>query len=396
MKKICLMLMLSIGAGLALLAPLATRAEFVAPNAREVVEKVRKGVIRVQNISIAQDTASGGYGGGSGFVFEVDYDKQIAYAMTNHHVSGDAMVNAVKFWDGAEYRAELVGREPGIDVAVLRILDIPDERDLPDSEKTIIPCVLGDSDRVLIGDYAVGMGNPGSMDAIQADRSNPLEDFLLHQTATDGVVTGRDTPIEFGIGIWNQNQDDLGMQYGTNFDYAFRITVPINGGNSGGPLFNAKGEVIGINFYGGSGSIIQNYNHAIPINLAKDFATQIMNTGRFEKPWLGADIIMPQNVRNEGQYTEFKERYPSLKEGIRVYDVRADSPAQRAGLRRNDIILAADDIVFKTPEELRIYVFKQEIGHQMRLKVKRGTKTLNDPIIVEVSPKRGFDSEFSV
>ncbi len=378
------------------LAPLAAHAEFTKPNAREVIEKVRKCVIRVQNISIAQDTASGGYGGGSGFVFEVDYDKQVAYAMTNHHVSGDAMVNAVKFWDGAEYKAELVGREPGIDVAILRIIDIPDERDLPDSEKTIIPAVLGDSDRVLIGDYAVGMGNPGSMDAIQANRSNPLEDFLLHQTATDGVVTGRDTPIEFGIGIWNQNQDDLGMQYGTNFDYAFRITVPINGGNSGGPLFNSKGEVIGINFYGGSGSVLQNYNHAIPINLAKDFATQLLNTGKFEKPWMGVDIIMPQNVKNEGQYTEFKERFAEPEAGIKVFGVRAASPAERAGLRRNDVIVSADDIEFKTPEDLRLYVFKQQIGHQLRLKVRRGTNTLSDPIIVEVSPKRGYDAEFSV
>lgn len=385
-------------AALALMAvlPQIARADFPAPNAREVIEKVRKGVIRVQNIGIGEEVASGGYGGGSGFVFEVDYDKQIAYAMTNHHVSGDAMINAVKFWDGAEYKAELVGREPGIDVAVLRIIDIPDERDLPDSEKTIIACVLGDSDRVLIGDYAVGMGNPGSMDAIQADRGNPMEDFLLHQTATDGVVTGRDTPIEFGIGIWNQNQDSLGMQYGTNFDYAFRITVPINGGNSGGPLFNAYGEVIGINFYGGSNPITQNYNHAIPINLAKDFANQIMNTGRFEKPWLGFDIIMPQNVRNEEQYTEFRERYPRNEGEIWIYGVRAGSPAERAGFRKNDVIVAVDDIQFQTPEELRIYVFDQPIGKQLKVKIKRGTNIMSDPLLVEVSPKRGYDAEFSV
>jgi serine protease Do len=369
-------------------------ADFSGPNSKEVVQKVKKSVIRVQNIQIDSPTASGGLGGGSGFVFEVDYDEGVAYALTNFHVSGKAFNNAVKFWDGAEYKAEMVAGEPGIDVALLRILDIPDERDLSDSEKTIVPAVLGDSDQVQIGELAVAMGNPGAPDGFNADRSNPYEDYLLLQTATDGVVTGRDTPIEFPLDIWTSNRGDYGPLYGTNFDYAFRSTVPINPGNSGGPLFNMRGEVIGINFYGGSFWIGQNYNHSIPINLAKDFAYQVLNTGKFQKPWTGMDIIMPANIRSSSTYTEFRERFKI--DEIRVYGVRDDSPAEKGGLRENDVIVEVDGRKFGSPNELRVYVFEQEIGKMLEIRVKRNGQLHRDPIYVEVVPKRIYNSEFSV
>jgi serine protease Do len=359
----------------------------------DVIEKVKKGVVRVQNINIASPVATGSYGGGSGFLFEIDYDQGIGYAITNHHVSGDALVNAVQFWNDAEYKAELVASEPGIDVALLKVLGLPDERDLPDSEKTIVPCVLGDSDQVQIGELAIAMGNPGAGEGFNTERSEPYEDFLLQLTATADVITGRDTPLEFGLSIWRQNRGSLGFQYGTNFDYAFRMSTPINGGNSGGPLFNAKGEVIGINFYGGSFALAQNSNHAIPINLAKDFVFQILETGRFEKPWLGLDIIMPPFIKSPGDYIEFAERYRPSE--IKVYDVRADSPADRAGLQKDDIILTIDGQVFERPEDIRLYVFDLDVGSIVEITVLRNNKKL-DPIFVEVGAKRKYNAEFSV
>jgi S1-C subfamily serine protease len=376
------------------------RADFTSPNAREIVDKVRKGVISIQNVNIDSPVAAGNAGGGSGFLFSIDYDQGIGYAMTNHHVSGSAFVNKVQFWDGATYKAELVGYEPGIDVAVLRILHLPDERDLPDSEKTVIPCVLGDSDTVQIGDYTVAMGSPGVREAVGVSRDDPLSGLLVKQTSTDGAILGRDTPIEFGISIWSQNQGDLGYQYGTNFDYAFRMATPINPGNSGGPLFNDKGEVIGINFYGGSFSLMQNSNHAIPINLAKDFATQLLSTGSFVKPWLGLDIIMPPNLITQprggdaDKYVEFKERYAS--DEILVYGVRSDSSASRAGFRKGDIIVSVDGIEFADAEEVRLYVFKQPVGQRLEVVIKRNGRKLSRPLVVEVGAKRKFDAEFSV
>lgn len=368
----------------------------------QIVEKVKKGVIRVEILNVGGTAASGGYGGGSGFVFEVDYDKGEAYAITNHHVAGKAYVCQVTFWNNASYRGELVAHEPGIDVALVRIVGIPDERDLPDSQKTIIPCVLGDSDQVQIGETGVAMGNPGAEEAAGVRRDDPFGTFLLDQNVTSNVVTGRDTPLEFCISIWAQNRGEssksdeaewLGWQYGTNMDYAFRMSTAINGGNSGGPLFNSRGEVIGINFYGGGGTLAQNSNHAIPINLAKDFVFQIMQTGKFVKPWLGLDIIIPPFIKEADAYVEYVQRFRT--KDMVVYDVRKDSPAEHAGIKKGDIILEIDGQKFKTPEDVRLYVFSLKIGDQVSVVVRRNGKKLR-PIEIEVSPKRTYNSEFSV
>ena len=368
----------------------AQQRELMSPG--DVIEKVRKGVIRVQGISIQSPIAADWGGGGSGFVFEVDYEEGVAYAITNHHVSGNTSLSAVQFWNDQQYRAEMIATEPGIDIALLKIFGIPDERYLPESERTIVPVVLGDSDQVQIGEMAIAMGNPGAREGLNVERDDPYEDFLLQQTATQAVVTGRDTPLEFMVGIWRQNQGGLGFQYGTNFDYAFRISVPINGGNSGGPLFNARGEVIGINFYGGASVRAQNHNWAIPVNLAKDFVFQSLERGRFEKPWLGLDIIMPSFIRGPEEYVEFAERYRG--DEIKVFGVRANSPAERAGFLTGDVITEVDGQSFETPEDIRLYVFNLEIGTPVAFTIMRGGREMN--LVLEVGPKRKWDSEFSV
>jgi serine protease Do len=359
-----------------------------------VVKKVKRSVIRIQGIDVGAEQASGGYGGGSGVVFQINYDEGTAYALTNHHVSGDTAVAGVRFWNGAEYRAEMIAREPGIDVALLRIFGIPDERNVPDDKKNITASVLGNSDEVRIGDHAIAMGSPGAGEGANTNRSDPFQDFMLQQTVTDGVVTGRDSVIDFPLGIWRQNRNGLGQQYGTNFDYAFRVTVPINGGNSGGPLFNDRGEVIGLNFYGGSSPLMQNMNHTVPINLAKDFAYQILNTGKFEKPWLGVDIIFPPFLREPEQVTEFRDRRNS--DALEVFGVRRNSPAARAGFQQGDIILEIDGRRFSTPEEVRRFIFTQPIGKQLSFVVERDGRKLRTPIVAEVGVKRSYDSEFSV
>jgi len=381
---------------LALVCSAAQAAEQPTLNAKQVIQKVRKGVIRVQTASVQEDELNTNAGGGSGFIIEVDYDKGIFYGVTNHHVAGHASSVSATIWDGTVYNGELVATEPGIDVSLIRLHGIPDERNLPDSQKTIIPVVLGDSDQVKVGEMGLAMGNPGAQDRsiMGANRSEPFGDFLLTQTATLNVVTGRDTPLEFPVGIWQQNRDELGYQYGTNMDYAFRMSTAINGGNSGGPLFNNKAEVIGINFYGGSSSLTQNSNHAIPINLAKDFVYQILNTGKFEKPWLGLDIIFPPSIKGDDTYVEFRERF--RPKDLEIFGVRTNSPAEAAGFKRGDVIEDINGQKFKSPEDIRLWIFSQNIGTPLSVRVMRNGKILPDPIKINVGVKRTHDAEFSV
>lgn len=381
---------------IALLGAAGQVPAFEGPPVAEIVKKVRKSVIRIQGISVHSPAASGGHGGGSGVVYQINYDDGTAYALTNHHVSGDSMINSVRFWDGAEYKAELVATEPGIDTALLKLYGLPDERGLPDSEKTIVAAPLGDSQKMQIGDFAIAMGAPGAGEGINASRDDPWQNFMLQQTVTSGVITGKHSVIEFPLSIWQQNRNGLGQQYGTNFDYAFRITVAINGGNSGGPLFNDSGEVIGLNFYGGSWSLGQNTNHAIPIHLAKDFAFQVLNTGRFEKPWLGLDMLFPPSLKVVGDINEMRAKQVSIGRALEIFDVRNGSAAERAGFKPGDVMLAINGRKFNTPEEVRVFVFAQPIGTTLAVEVARNGSKLKNPIMVEVQPKRAYDSEFSI
>jgi S1-C subfamily serine protease len=132
----------------------------------------------------------------------------------------------------------------------------------------------------------------------------------------------------------------------------------------------------------------------VPINSAKDFAYQILNTGKFEKPWLGLDVLMPPYVKRGDAYKEFKEKRKS--KDLEIFGVRYQSAAERAGFRKGDIILSVDGRRFSSPEELRVFIFNQKIGQRLTFEIKRGGAKLKDPIVVEVQPKRLYDSEFSV
>ncbi len=137
----------------------------------------------------------------------------------------------------------------------------------------------------------------------------------------------------------------------------------------------------------------QNSNHAIPINLAKDFAFQLLETGRFEKPWVGMDILFPNYITYD-TYSEFSEKMRPPY--VEVYSIRRNSPCERAGLQKGDIIVSVDGQEFTDSENVRLYVFSQEIGNELELTIKRDGKIIKEPIYVEVGVKRTYDSEFSV
>ncbi|MEP0813515.1 MAG: trypsin-like peptidase domain-containing protein [bacterium] len=359
-----------------------------------IIEKVKRGVVAIAPTEVTEVIQGTGGSIGSGFIISKE-----GHFMTNVHVLQGAAFAAVTLWDNTTYRGNLIAVDPGIDVAIGILEGCPKEK--------IFPVPLGDSDAVKPGELALAMGQPGDQTQMNVDPSDPFGNFGLKQSATVRVVAGKDTSMEFPLQCSETAHyylvnygANFGTQYGTNFTYSLRMQTPIAGGNSGGPLFNSKGEVIGINFLGGSTEVSQGSNWAIPINLAKEFYYSIADSSpdrpfirHQARPWLGLDIVFPSSVRTPAQYIEFRERYRP-KGKIIVYGVRKDSPADAAGFQKNDEILQVNGIKFESPEDLRIYVMERAIDEQLVFTVKRGETTSR--ITVKTDVKRNYDSEFSV
>jgi serine protease Do len=356
---------------------------------RDLVRKVKKGAIYIWAMAPGNSGALQQAWIGSGFIFQALPEENAAYALTNHHVAKDTTLMQVETWDHQTYKAEFVALEPGIDVALIKIMNIQ-----PGSYEVN---VLGDSDKVQIGEPALAIGAPGSGDSVNSDRSDPYISFGLHQTATMRVVSGKHAePFEF-IQAWAQPswRNGLGLQVITNTPWRFISQSTINGGNSGGPLYNARGEVIGLNHaHFGAGSVLtQNENYTIPINFAKNFAYQILNTGKYEIPWFGMDIIFPGHYRTGQQISEWQERHYDKKK-LEILSVRYDSPAARAGLQQGDVIVEFDGQRFPTSTDLRLYIFTLPIGKEVPVVVKRNGAKM--PFVLTVEPKRKYDAEFSL
>lgn len=228
-------------------------------------------------------------GQGSGFIISSD-----GYIVTNHHVVGEADEITVGLLDGRELKAELIGTDERTEIAVIKV----DETGLP-----TLP--LGDSDNVRVGDWVVAIGNP----------------FGLTHTVTAGIVSalGRDLR--------------RGMTYYEDF---IQTDAAINMGNSGGPLLNLDGEVVGLNTAilsrtGGSLGI----GFAIPINLVAHIKDQLIEHGSVTRGYLGVMIgDMNQAIAEHFNIEPDK--------GILIHDVSPDSPAAKAGLRRGDVIVEYD------------------------------------------------------
>ncbi len=364
---------------------------------RGLVDAVEKGCIYIWAMSPGSSGFMQPAWIGSGVIFMAVPEEEAAYALTNHHVAQETSLLQVETWDRATYKAQMVATEPGIDCALIRIENIPRDR--------YEPCVLGNSDNVVIGETALAVGAPGSGDAVNSNRSDPFISFGLHQTTTMAVVSGRSTNPYLFVRTWAGWKGFLGRQVMTNCPWRFVTQTPISGGNSGGPLFNARGEIIGLNHahFGGGPALSQHENYTIPVNFCKNFAFQILDTGRYELPWFGMDMIVPKYFDDYYGVAEFVERYAN-EEHLVVYSVRDDSPAGRAvqvddpnaptGLQPFDEILEFDGRTFADLTEFRLYVFTLDVGKTVPLTVKRGKREID--FEMEVGVKRGYDSEFSL
>ncbi len=291
-------------------------------------------------------------GAGSGFII----DKE-GYILTNNHVVEDANRIEVTMWDGSRVPGELIGRDPSVDLALVRIKVSPDK---------LQPVPLGNSDEVQVGQMAIAIGNP----------------FSFSATLTTGVVSavGRVMPAETGRAIRNMIQTD----------------AAINPGNSGGPLLNSAGEVIGINTAIQSpvrGSV--GIGFAVPVNTARRALPQIKEGGVVQHPWLG---IVGRQMTPELA----KELEVSVEEGVYVEQVVADSPAARAGIqgaqdissrgrgisRRGDIITAVDGMKVKSTEDITGYLDeKKAVGDTVTITVVRGSERIDLRVTLAAWPE---------
>jgi Do/DeqQ family serine protease len=333
-----------IPAGVATLAPVVAR---ITPG---VVGISVKGQVRVEN-SLLQDPMFRRFfdlqgdapierqieATGSGVVV----DAARGYVLTNAHVVEHANDIEVTTQDNHRFRARLIGRDPGTDIAVLRI---------PAEGLTAVP--MGDSSRLQVGDFVLAIGNP----------------FGLGQTVTSGIVSalGRS-----GLGI--EGYEDF-----------IQTDASINPGNSGGPLVDLEGRIVGINTAiltpGGSNVGI---GFAVPINMAHRVMDQLLANGVVRRGRIGVAIqdLTPELARALGT-----ERTG----GAVVARVEPGSPAQRAGLRPSDLVVAVDGVPISNASELRNRVGEARIGATVALTIERNGAQSTVPVrVAQLAEKRG-------
>ena len=261
---------------------------------------------------------------GSGFIIKKD-----GVVVTNNHVIANAEDIIVRV-DDKEYSAKVLGADPYADIAVLKIKD---------SNANFATVNFGDSDKARVGDWVVAIGNP----------------FGLGGTVTSGIISARNRDINL-----------------TRYDDFIQTDASINQGNSGGPLFNLKGEVIGINTAiiapGQSGSI--GIGFAIPANAASNIIDQLIQFGETRRGWLGVRI---QEVTKEIAEVENLKK----PKGALVASVGEKSPADKAGIKAGDIILEFDGKVIETMRKLPKVVAGTKVGKSVELKIWRNKKLIS-------------------
>ena len=259
---------------------------------------------------------------GSGFII-----KENGTVITNNHVIANAEDILVRVGD-KEYKAKVIGADPYMDIAVLKM----------ETKDKFTPVSFGDSDKARVGDWAVAIGNP----------------FGLGGTVTAGIISARNRDINL-----------------TRYDDFIQTDASINQGNSGGPLFNLKGEVIGINTAiiapGQSRSI--GIGFAIPANSASNVIDQLMEFGETKRGWLGVRI---QEVTKEIAEVEKLKKI----EGALVASVGENSPADKAGIKAGDIILEFDGKKIDTMRTLPKVVANTKVGKSVQLKIWRNKKLI--------------------
>jgi len=256
---------------------------------------------------------------GSGFIISPD-----GYILTNHHVVARADKIKVKLSDGREYEGEIKGTDKDTDLALIKI----------DPKEALPTVLLGDSDKLEVGEWVVAIGNP----------------FGLEHTVTAGIVSAKHRVIGSGP-----------------YDNFIQTDASINPGNSGGPLCNMAGEVVGINT-----AIVaqgQGIGFAVPVNLAKDILFDLKIRGSVMRGWLG---VSAQDITDDIA----KNLNLKTREGALVAEVFPGEPAEKAGVKVGDVIVSVGNIPVKDVRSLLYAVAKQKVGSMVPVVVMRNGEKL--------------------
>ncbi len=267
---------------------------------------------------------------GSGVIITSD-----GVVVTNNHVVERAYSIKVVLNDGSIYDARIIGSDKRSDVAILKIL----------ANRKFTPSKLGDSDKLEVGDIVLAIGNP----------------FGLSYTVTSGIVSAKGRI--------------LGEDY---FDQFIQTDASINPGNSGGPLVNLKGEVVGINT-----AILNNaqgIGFAIPINTVKFVVNQLLSNKRVIRGWFGAEAVNlnPQIATQKGLI---------VKRGALITSVIKGSPAHKAGIMPNDVIVEYDGKLVDDASRLPILVGETPPGKRVKVKILRNNKIIEKWVLIERAPQ---------
>ena len=302
-----------------------------APDWEAVSAAVSNAVV---SIAVATDK---GEALGSGVIF----DKE-GHIITNNHVVAGASQIQVTLADGRVYEAETTGTDPATDLAVIQLKDAPDN---------LTVAQLGDSDKLATGQDVMAIGNP----------------LGLSSTVTTGIISALDRPV-----VNSQNEDGSGGSASSAvYTNAIQIDAAINPGNSGGPLFDEKGQVIGItssiatmsrsSSEGGSGSI--GIGFAIPVKLADKVAKQLIKSGTATHAYLGVTLD------TAGATADGEKRG-----GAKITSVESGSPADKAGLKTNDVVIAIDGKTTAQGSALTGYVRQYSANDKVKLTIIRDSK----------------------
>lgn len=310
----------------------------------EVYRAVSPGVVYIQSTTRVRDFfgfAEEREGAGSGSVI----DEQ-GHILTNYHVIANSQRLSVHFGGGRNYAATLVGGDPDTDLAVIKLVEKPKEA------ITIVP--LGDSDKLIVGQKVLAIGNP----------------FGLDRTLTTGVISGLQRPIR--------------GSNGKPIEGAIQTDASINPGNSGGPLLDSRGRMIGINsqIQSTSGSSA-GVGFAIPVNIAKRIVPELIRSGSVTRPKLG---IIPRDVETLSGQVRLPVDY-----GVLIWNVQPGGPAANAGLRGmvqteegdlelGDIIVGIGGERVGNNDDLYKVLNKHQIGETVNVEIYRGTRRMTLPV----------------